>query len=205
MIKLDNFSIVFIILNFFILIYLTVFNLNVIILFPLILLLSGLMLMLVVQRLPLQEGYDEDLEIYETETFEAFQRDALFSLLGFVMILSISFFVPIFKTTSFFSIAQTNISDTTKLIFFSVSMAISEEVFFRGFLLNWLANINNTIANILQALLFSVYHFAVYGQSISLLIYVFLAGLILGYMALRTGSLTTSILIHILVNIFSVI
>jgi membrane protease YdiL (CAAX protease family) len=198
MIKFDSISLTLYILNIFMILFLSVYQLSLVLLFSLILALSGGFLMLIVQRVPQEADY------YQSEEKGLFSKNFLFSLVGLVAIFIIAFTTNIFTikfTQSVLQQVQSFPPQFQKL--FTASMAISEEVFFRGFLLNWLSNINFIFANFSQALIFAVYHFAVYGNLPQVLIYVFFSGIILGLIAWKTQSLTTCMLTHIAVNVLS--
>ena len=88
---------------------------------------------------------------------------------------------------------------------FGVLIAVSEEQFFRGFLTPYLANrFGLTFGAVTSGLMFGAYHFAVYRNSIEALAIVSLAGIILGYIALKTRRLSPCLLAHALVNFISV-
>lgn len=81
--------------------------------------------------------------------------------------------------------------------------AISEERFFRGALLSfatWKTG-NEALSNISTGGIFSIYHLAVYGSSPNSLIYVLLAGTILGFAVTQSGRLSPAMLGHIMNNL----
>lgn len=85
----------------------------------------------------------------------------------------------------------------------AVLMAISEEFFFRGFLAGYLYVRQGMIpATIVSAAIFTLYHLAVYGTSTTLL-YVFISGIVLAFVFLRTGSLVPDLSAHILNNLIA--
>lgn len=93
------------------------------------------------------------------------------------------------------------------LILMAVLPAIFEELIFRGVLLNGLRRgLGDITALFISALMFALMH-----GSIQQLLYPFALGLVLGWLAMRTGSTFTSMLVHflnnaivIIVNYFSV-
>lgn len=90
-------------------------------------------------------------------------------------------------------------------ILFSCLMAISEEQFFRGELLDLFAS-HSPVAKIPTAILvtafgFWAYHLKVYGSRPDNLIYVLLAGIVLGWAAWKTQRVLTPIIAHILNNL----
>lgn len=74
---------------------------------------------------------------------------------------------------------------------------VFEELMFRSLLLDWLRNrFSNGRAIIVSAVLFAVMH--VYPIAMP---YAFLAGLILGWLRLRTGSTVNTLFVHVLNNL----
>lgn len=91
--------------------------------------------------------------------------------------------------------------------FVTLVIAIPEELLFRGWLTPWIGNISKTgIAGgaIGSGFLFMVYHLFVYGTDLSALIIVFLAGVIQGIAAIKTGRLSTTMTTHIINNGISI-
>jgi membrane protease YdiL (CAAX protease family) len=87
---------------------------------------------------------------------------------------------------------------------YAVLIAVAEEQFFRGAILNFLLTLtNSTVAIFSSAAIFMVYHFAVYGTSTSNLVYVLVGGLALAWAAYRSGRLSPSILAHVINNVLS--
>lgn len=85
---------------------------------------------------------------------------------------------------------------------FELLIAVAEEQFFRGFLANLLITRTNAGLGILMdALIFMVYHFAVYGNSPSDLGIIFGAGLTLAFIDYRTGRVSPSIIAHVINNL----
>ena len=82
------------------------------------------------------------------------------------------------------------------LILMAVLPAIFEELVFRGMILNGLRKGMGDVC----ALIFSSLMFALIHGSIQQFIYPFLLGLVLGWLAMRTGSTFTSMLVHFLNN-----
>lgn len=88
-------------------------------------------------------------------------------------------------------------STSVLFIFTAVVMApVVEELVFRGLTLHYTKKaFNLVLANIIQALLFGLYH----GNLIQG-IYAFIFGLLLGYIAIKTDSLITGMLLHMIIN-----
>jgi membrane protease YdiL (CAAX protease family) len=83
---------------------------------------------------------------------------------------------------------------------FSVLMAIAETQFFQGELLMLMKPLG--AGSILaSALVFTGYHWKVYGTSQASLVYVFVGGLALAYVAYKTRRITSSMIAHIVNNL----
>lgn len=87
------------------------------------------------------------------------------------------------------------------LILMALLPAIFEELVFRGILLNGLRKgLSDISALFISALMFALMH-----GSIQQLVYPFALGLVLGWLAMRTGSTFTSMLVHFLNNAIVII
>ncbi len=87
------------------------------------------------------------------------------------------------------------------LILMALLPAIFEELVFRGILLNGLRKgLSDISALFISALMFALMH-----GSIQQLVYPFALGLVLGWLAMRTGSTFTSMLVHFLNNTIVII
>jgi membrane protease YdiL (CAAX protease family) len=87
---------------------------------------------------------------------------------------------------------------------YGVLMAVSEEQFFRGGLLNFLSQrLGDWFAIFGSAAVFMVYHFFVYAGNNSALIYVFGGGVLLAFVTVKTQRLSPSILAHVINNILA--
>ena len=80
----------------------------------------------------------------------------------------------------------------------AVAPAILEEFTFRGFILGRIGQYNRTAAVILSALLFAFMH-----MTVEQIPFAFFAGLLLGYIYLRTKSIWSVIIIHFFNNLFA--
>jgi hypothetical protein len=84
---------------------------------------------------------------------------------------------------------------------FGVLMAVAEEQFFRGFLTSFfVSKTNGMIGCVMSAGVFGIFHLAVYGTAFSALTYVFLAGLVLSFVAQKTGMLSPVMVAHVINN-----
>lgn len=96
------------------------------------------------------------------------------------------------------SLLQKSLSSKLGIMVMIIVAPIFEETFFRGLIFNKLIDKSNiTIAVILQALIFGVFH----GNVIQFL-YTFLLGILLGFIVYKTGSLMASIIAHMSFNLF---
>ena len=87
---------------------------------------------------------------------------------------------------------------------FGVLIAVSEEQFFRGFMTNYFVQRTNFMGGVLlSGVAFGLYHLAVYGTNPALMLYVMGAGIVLSYVALRTGRVSTTMIAHVAVNMFA--
>jgi hypothetical protein len=79
---------------------------------------------------------------------------------------------------------------------------ITEEIFFRGFLLEKITSLTNAhIAIIVTAILFGIAHLS-YNKAYPAFM-IALIGIILGYLVVKTRNLSTAIFAHIFFNLFS--
>lgn len=86
------------------------------------------------------------------------------------------------------------------LLIIAVAPGICEEIMFRGFLMRFFENNGKTTAVVISALLFAAFHLDPFR-----FVPVFLLGLLLGYLTIRSGNIINSILSHTLNNGFAVI
>lgn len=78
----------------------------------------------------------------------------------------------------------------------AIMPAIGEELMFRGMILQGLrSRFNDVVSVVLSALMFALMH-----ANLQQLVYPFLLGLIMGWIALRTGSIISSIVVHFVNN-----
>lgn len=93
--------------------------------------------------------------------------------------------------------------DTWVLVLYGITIAviapIVEELLFRGMIMQSLRKYGNGFAVVASALMFGLYH----GNFVQM-VFAFIAGLVMGLVVVRTGSLWTSILIHFINNGISV-
>ena len=188
MIRHDSISQIFIIIAVMITLYLATFQVTSVILFPVILLLSGFMLQFYVLR---------HIEIVNHLTEErTLVSIGYYSALALVAI-AISGYI-----------AQNMPFELTGIdaYLFAYLMAISEEQFFRGFITNFfLLKLNNPLlAIVASGFVFCIYHLARYGTEPSALMYVFLGGCILSWVAYRSGRLSPVMIAHTINNLIAI-
>ncbi|MEM7735822.1 MAG: CPBP family intramembrane glutamic endopeptidase [Deinococcota bacterium] len=97
------------------------------------------------------------------------------------------------------ALARFNINLVTALLLAVIS-GVSEEVLFRGALLNWLTTFSpGYLAVFLQAVLFAAFH-PMPRWAWSYTFYTLIAGVVLGFLVTITGTLWSGVTAHILVN-----
>lgn len=103
-----------------------------------------------------------------------------------------------------FSALETEINGIHSIVLLFISLAIvpalCEEFLFRGVMLKNLMPYGKTTAVFVSALLFALMH-----QNFYQFFYTFIAGLVLGYVFLLTGSIWCGVLIHFINNFVSVL
>jgi membrane protease YdiL (CAAX protease family) len=183
----------------FITIYLAVFQTTAIITFPLILLLAGISMEYMLERegsgFKKTEKPDTKLDKKDIST------TLYYATFGFVGLMITGYSI---NYVGFAGSLQITSFDN---VLYSALMAISEEMFFRGFVFDlFLSAIKfHWIAIFLSAGVFAVYHLAVYSTEFNSLLFVFAGGLILSWITLKTRRLGPSILAHSANNIFATI
>jgi len=183
-VKLDYIGTSLIILGFMIDLYLSTFFPKSIILYPTILLLSGGYLLNLYRNVKVDTPVESNVFMY--------------SVIGILMIGLIGFITPRVFVMESVLLGVTQF----QLMLFVVLMAISEEVFFRGFLQKYftLKLGSASLAIVLQSIVWSVYHTSVYGSHPEIMVYVLFSGIVLGYLTYRSGTLTPSLISHIVIN-----
>ncbi|MGW8428731.1 CPBP family intramembrane glutamic endopeptidase [Peribacillus simplex] len=97
-------------------------------------------------------------------------------------------------------IVNTHMESSKNISFYSIimigfSVAISEEILFRGILLKQYQRMNIKSAIILSALIFSIYH-----MTVGNLVFAFVIGISFALLTIYTGSIVPAIFFHFLVN-----
>ena len=91
------------------------------------------------------------------------------------------------------------------ITWFLILVAVSEEVMVRGFLLPWFVQRFRSVwlGIAASSLVWTIYHFYVSGGDETYLVSVFVAGLVLGYITYRSGSLTPALIAHVANNLLA--
>lgn len=190
MIRADGLSYMYTIMATLIAVYMATFEMGVLILFPVILLISGVALQIYFTR---KVEADTDMDVSEAGSilFYTIAALAVIAVSSF-FIASLPRIIPKFQLTGF---------DTA---LFAALMAIAEEQFFRGAVTSFLLIYTVPTAAIIgSGAIFTVYHLAVYGTNASALLYVFVAGVVLAWVAYRSGRLSPSMTAHLINNILA--
>ena len=176
------------ILAVMIVIYLSTFETTVVILFPAVLLIAGLILQFYLQR---------RVEVVDSLVENA-GNIGFYTLIALAGIALASFAAPALSR-----IPKMELTGVDAMLY-AILIAVAEEQFFRGAILNFLLTLTNpTVAIFSSAAIFMVYHFAVYGTFTSNLVYVLVGGLALAWAAYRSGRLSPSILAHVTNNMLT--
>jgi len=139
-------------------------------------------------------------EIIDEHTRKSLSTSIIFILLSFIV-------AGLFTQNPILdSIVQLSVTREEKILF-GIFMAVAEEVFFRLFALDLLAKLSGSkvFAFITGTGLFVIYHLKVYGAQPSALLYVFIAGMGLNYVAIKTGIVSPTMTAHIINNILYVL
>lgn len=193
MIRQDPISKGLTIIGLLIPVFISTFELTLYTLFPSFLLIAGI----VGQRYVLKK-IEEDPTIDVGE----FSDIMFWTFTALAVIFASSLVIPYFN---FPSSIETETLDIMSLRLFVVLMAIAEEQFFRGFLTNFfLVKLPPAFAVLASGSIFAIYHFGVYGTSFDLIGYVWIAGTILSYIAVKTQRLSPCMLAHIVNNLLAV-
>ena len=101
-------------------------------------------------------------------------------------------------TASLFGFSEDPVSNAIYFVILVIAPAVLEEFCLRGIVCGRLAKYNRWAAVIFSAILFSLMH-----MTVSQIPFAFLAGLLLGYVYLRTGSIWSCVIIHAVNNGFA--
>jgi membrane protease YdiL (CAAX protease family) len=179
------------IVSLLIIVYLSTFQPSSIILFPAILLIAG-----IVMQFYLLKRYEMDWTL-ESEEAHNIVYYTLFGLIIIAIgsIISPRIMIPKLDVTGY------------DAILYSIMIAVAEEQFFRGALLNFFLQstpaFGSMLAIIASAFIFMVYHFAVYRTSYNNLLYVLIAGIALAYIDYQAQRVSPSMIAHIINNILA--
>lgn len=191
-IQQDSISIAFSVLAASLLIFLSTFGPDLMLrsLFAFSLLIGGLFLSRIIK------SYKEDVDIDTGEGRSMIQ----YAVIALGVIALVSYTAP----KIMLSIDTSTLSVTDAFMvprMFGVLIAVSEEAFFRGFATNFfVSRIGSAFGVVASGAFFAIYHASVYGSDVSLLLYVFGAGMMLSYVALRTQRVSTTMISHVVIN-----
>jgi len=165
-----------------------------VVLFPLMLLVLGIVLHRFVQRKGKDTDDFDDTEIANEHLWKNFLFYTVVALFGVFMVSEAINVLPLSMNTGLTGFY---------LLLYLALMGIAEEEFFRGFITDYLLSSlpNRYVALFLSAGIFMVYHFAVYGTVFASLIYVFAGGMILSWTAYKTRHISPCMAGHVLNNV----
>jgi hypothetical protein len=200
LIQHDYISEIFIVLAVSIFLYLFTIVGTAVVLFPIILLLSGMALHNFVKRRR-QKGSEEedfdDTEITNEHLWKNLIFDTVVALFGVFLVNQALNLHPLAVSsglTGFYA------------FLFEVLIGIAEEEFFRGFATDWFLTSIKTRWYPFDAIalgggFFTIYHFAVYGTVFSNLLYVFGGGCIISWTAYHSRHISPCMTGHMLNNV----
>ncbi len=137
--------------------------------------------------------------IIKGKRVNVFQQTLTWILIGMGLISLFNWIFVNFWTIQRFDITATDI------IFFSVAMAIVEEVIFTFlFQITFSILLGSEIAGIIaRGIFFMIYHLAVYSEQVNILITTLISGIVLAVVLWRTRRILNNILIHTIINIIA--
>lgn len=189
MIRADSLSYTYTIIAAMVAVYLATFEMGVTILFPVVLLTTGVALRMYLAR---KVEADDSIDVQEGGQI------LFYTVLCLAALSLTSFFV-----SSLPSLPEMQLTGFDTILF-GMLMAVAEEQFFRGAVLSFLMGITMPIVAIIgSACIFAVYHLAVYGTDIAAMTYVFVGGIVLSWVTYRSQRLSPSMTAHILNNVMA--
>jgi len=136
---------------------------------------------------------DRDESIDRNETQEIFY----FSGLAFAVIALTNWMIPVVVPVAL----GTAVLQGLNLRLYAIFVATAEEQFFRAFVTPFFANrIGFAGGCIASGAFFAVYHLGAYKTDLNILTIVFLSGMVLSYIALKTQRVSPSMIAHAIVN-----
>jgi membrane protease YdiL (CAAX protease family) len=191
--------------------WLAIWNTVTVVLFPVILLLMGY-----VGERRFRKNIGDEGEVGESDNPRKlpFSQIALYSGAALAAILATGYYVSYLPLTEMASLPALD------GFLYSTSMAVAEEYFFRGFILDMLLSItipvgsfkflgqfvnNNYVKIGFSAVVFMGYHWARYGTAMDSLAYVLVGGFALGLVNYRLKRLSPSIIAHGLNNVIALV
>lgn len=199
MIRQDAISAAFIVYAALAVTFLATYSTTTVVMFPFILLIGGLAL-----------EYRFSKRIGETPE-DSFKR-VPYTQIGLYAGLALVVMLVTGLTVQYIPLAEIGSMPVwTDAFLYTTSIAVAEEIFFRGFITDALLSYNfgrgllnnNYFKLFLSGGVFAVYHLARYGTSVSNMIYVAVCGFVLSWVAWKTRRLSPSIIAHVFNNIFA--
>ena len=178
-------------------IYLGIFQTTTIIIFPAILLMAGMVMEYQLERKGAGFKREESPDVGTGKS--DLTKIMYYAVIGFIGILITGYLIDFSK------FMKTLTMTSLDAMLYGGLMAVSEEMFFRGFITDFLltsVKLPNP-ALLMSAGIFTAYHFARYGTQIDALLYVFAGGFILSYIAYKSRRLSPSILAHVANNVIA--
>lgn len=184
-------------------IFLATFETTTVVLFPVILLVTGLTMEFLIERKHPEE--DDHIDSNERNTIMIYTIVSILAMFTTGFFVNWTFEIPTQSVTFIFA--------GFNALAYTVLIAIAEEQFFRGFITDGLLtlcqkirilNLSPFFPLMLSAGIFCAYHIARYGTSPDALVYVYIGGFILSFVAYRTRRLSPTMFAHVFNNIASI-
>jgi membrane protease YdiL (CAAX protease family) len=179
-----------------------VYGLQSIMFFPIILLVLSLVFRVYINK---KLHKDEELDEAEGKSILTYYIVALFGLVLGSLVVKGLYNFPYEKYLTDTPIMSAFLLDPSSQWVFTTVMAITEEWFFRGELLEFLTyRLPPGLASFVSALVFMSYHLGVYGTSFENLMYILVGGIGLAIAVTRSRRLEPSLFAHITNNLMAV-
>ncbi len=175
------------------LVFLATFENTTIILFPTILLVVGVTMELFLERK--REMVEDD------PTVKSLGRIGYYTIIALFGIFAMGYAINLVPLVTLQLTAYS-------AFVYSILVAVAEEVFFRGFITDWLlvkmgaekSPKKAYLAVAASAAVFCAYHLARYGTNVNALVYVFFGGFILSWVAWKSKRVSPTIIAHVINN-----
>jgi len=212
MIRQDTISKVLLAVASMVTIFLATYQTTTVIIFPVILLVTGLSMEFLIERRHIEE--DESIDGKEQVNIIGYTILGIITLMVTGYFINWSFSIP--TAATLFPEQATIVMSFSSYdtLAYSILIAVAEEQFFRGFITDGLLHASNRIplmnispffALMFSAVIFCAYQFARYGTQPSALVYVYIGGFILSFISYRTKRLSPAMFAHTFNNAASVL